>query len=181
MLEALVLVFAAGVLTRMADMIADDGLDINRYVGYAIGAFYGFLGAYIITQYPLLGELGIAVVLPVLFTSKIDHPVHGIGIATMLFFLAIYGINPLNLALLSLFITGGIVDEAGNHLSDKRKLKGIVGRFLGYRLTMETVTFAVSMYTGNWIIFLAMIAYDAGFTYIFPESVKRKLIRFAGQ
>jgi hypothetical protein len=181
MIETLLAVLIAGIFTRIADMIADDGLYLSRYIGYTIGAFYGFLGAYIITQYPLLGELGIAVVLSVLFTSKIDHPVHAIGVATTLFFLAIYGLNPLNLALLSIFIAGGIVDEAGNYLSDKRKLRGIMGRFFGYRLTMEAVTFCVSFYTGNWIIFLAMIAYDAGFTYMFPEPVKRKLIRLSRQ
>jgi hypothetical protein len=181
MLEALLLVFAAGVLTRVADMAADDGLMLNRCLGFITGILYGFLAAFVITQYPLLGELGVAVMVAVLFTSKIDHPVHAAGAATMLLFISIYGIGPLDLALLAVFILGGIADELGNHFSDKGKLKGALGRFFGLRLTMEAVAFAVSFYTGNWILFFAMLAYDAGFTYIFPDAVKAKLIRFAGQ
>ena len=180
MLEAIALVFIAGVLTRFADMIADDGLKLNRYLGYMVGAVYGFLIAYVITQYPLLAELGIAVILAVIFTMKIDHPVHGVGIASMIFFALIYGMGPVGPALLSVFLIGGALDEIGNHFSDKGKLKGIFGRFFKLRLTMEAVTFAVSAYTGNWIIFLAMVSYDIGFTYLFPGSVRRKLIRFAG-
>lgn len=181
MLVAILTVFTIGILTRIADMIADDGLKLNRYLGYSIGTLYGFLIAYVITQYPLLAEMGIAVILAVVFTMKIDHPVHGAGIISMLVFLFIYGMGPINLMLLSVFLIGGALDEIGNHFSDKGKLKGIFGRFFKLRLTMEAVTFGVSVYTGNWIIFLAMVSYDIGFTYLFPGSVRRKLIRFAGQ
>lgn len=181
MVFELLAVFSIGVLTRIADMIADDGLRVGRYLGYAIAALYGFLATFVITHYPVLAELGIAVMLAVLFTSKIDHPIHATGIATMIFFIALYGIAPLNPVLLTIFILGGIADELGNNLSDKGRLKGITGRFFSYRLTMEAVAFAVSLYTGNWLIFMAMVAYDLGFMYIFTGSVRRKLLRLSGQ
>ncbi len=180
MIDALLLVFSIGALTRIADMIADDGLKLNRYMGYFIGILYGFLIAYVITRYPLLAELGIGVILAVVLTMKIDHPVHGAGIIAMLFPLFIYGMGPINIVILSAFFIGGAVDEIGDYFSGKRKIKGLLGSLFRLRLTMEAVTFAFSVYTGNWIFFLAMLAYDTGFTYIFPEHVRRKLIRLAG-
>jgi len=181
MIVILLAVFAAGVLTRIADTAADDGLNLNKYLGYAIGALYGFLIAYVITQYPVLAELAVAVLLSVIVTGKIDNPIHYMGIGAAIFFLALYGLAPLNLALLAVFIAGGIADEAGNYLSDKGRLGGIAGYFFRYRMAMEAVTFTLSACTGNWIFFLAMLSYDTGYTYIFPAAARRKLIRFALQ
>ena len=59
--------FVVGILTRIADMAADDGLKLNKFLVYATGALYGLLIAYIITQHPVLAELGIAVLLAVIF------------------------------------------------------------------------------------------------------------------
>ncbi len=181
MLLAIPMVFITGVLNRIADMIADDGLMLDKHAGYAIGILYGFLIACIITQFPVLAELGLAVILSVLITGKIDHPAHYLGIASFLFFLAVFGFGPLNIALLLVFVLGAALDEAGNQLSDKGKLKGMHGAFFRFRLTMEALTLAVSAYTGNIFYFLAMLAYDAGFTYVFPRRVRRKLIIACGQ
>ena len=181
MLSALPIVFIIGALNRIADMIADDGLRLSRRVGYAMGTLYGFLIAYVITQFPVLAELGVAVLLSVLITGKIDHPAHYMGIASLLFFLAVFGISPLNMTLLIVFALGAALDEAGNHLADIGKLKGPLGKFFRFRFTMEALTLAVSIYTGNIIYFLAMVAYDAGFTYVFPDRVRRKLLIVCGQ
>jgi len=181
MLEAVLLVFSAGVLTRIADMAADDGLKLSRYTGYATGALYGFLIAYAITHYPLLAELGIAVIAAVLITSKIDHPVHAAGLATAIIFFTVYGIGPLSVPLLAFFMISGALDELGNNLSDSGRIHGLISRFFKYRLTMELAAFTVSCMTGNWMVFLAMVSYDAGFTYAFPASFRTKLIRLSRQ
>jgi hypothetical protein len=170
------LLFMTGVLTRIADMIADDGLKLNRYVSYATGIAYGFLIAYVIRTNPALAELGIAVILSVIITGKIDHPVHCLGVSSMLFFLAIYGINPLNPALLVIFILGAAADELGNNLADENRIRGGFGHFLRLKLTMEAVAFLASAFTGLWIIFLAILIYDAGYTYIFTPGVRRRLL-----
>ena len=175
---AIPIVFAAGVLNRIADMAADDGLELGRYPGYAVGALYGFLIAYAITQFPMLAELGIAVLISVLIAGKIDHPAHYVGIASVVFFTAIFGIGPLNPALLVIFVIGGALDEAGNHMADIRRIRGALGTFFRYRLAMEAFTLAISLLTGNHILFLAMVAYDAGFSYLFPDMVRRKLLSF---
>jgi hypothetical protein len=180
MLLALPMVFIIGVLSRIADMIADDGLRLSRYAGYAIGALYGFLIAYLVTQFPILAELGVAILLSVLITGKIEHPVHYLGIASLLFFMAVFGIGPLNIALLLVFVLGAALDEAGNLMADKGKIRGAPGAFFRFRLTMEALTLTVSVYTGNVMFFLAMVAYDAGFTYVFPDRIRRKLISVSG-
>jgi hypothetical protein len=174
------IVFIIGFLNRIADMVSDDGLKLNRPLAYFAGILYGFLIAYVITAYPVLAELGMAIILSVILTGKIDHPVHYLGLGSMLFFLVIYGISPINITLLIVFIVGAGIDEFGNGLADRKRIKGILGTFFHYRLTMEVLTFMVSIVTGFWIFFLAMISYDAGFSYAFPERVKRKLISICG-
>lgn len=181
MILELPVVFIIGALNRIADMIADDGLLLGRFAGHAMGALYGFLIAYVITQFPVLAELGVAILLSLLVTGKIDHPAHKIGIASSLFFLAIIGFGPLDMALLLAFVLGAALDEAGNHMADAGKLRGPLGAFFRFRLAMEVMTLAVSAYTGNPIYFLAMVAYDAGFTYLFPDRVRRKLLIAFGQ
>ena len=181
MLLSLPIAFIIGVLNRIADMVADDGLKLGRYLGWAVGIAYGSLIAYVITQFPLLAELGLAVLLSVLVTGKIDHPVHYMGIASFLFFMAAFGIGPINIALLLVFTVGGAIDEAGNSLTDKRRVPGALRTFFRYRFTMEAVTLVVSAATGIWMLFLAMVSYDAGFTYLFPDSVRRKLLSVCGQ
>ena len=181
MLLSISMVFAIGALNRIADMVADEGLRLNRYAGYAVGALYGFLISYVVCRFPVLVELGMAMMLSVIVTGKIDHPVHHIGVASFLLSIAILGLPSLNPALLVAFVIGGVIDEAGSDLSDKGRLKGIAGAFFRYRLTMEALTLAVSAYTGNAMYFVVMLAYDAGFTFIFTESLRRKLLIAFGQ
>ncbi len=180
MWELLPIVFSLGVLNRIADMIADEGLRLSRLIGYPLSIAYGFLIAYVITAYPVLAELGVAILLSVILTGKIDHPTHYMGIGSMIFFVAIMGISPLNPALLILFILGAAIDEAGNNLADDKKVKGVAGKFFRLRLTMEVLTLAISLATGLWAFFIAMLAYDAGFSYVFPDRVRRKLISVCG-
>jgi hypothetical protein len=180
MLEIIALVFFAGVLTRIADMVADDNLRIGHF-SYLAGAAYGFMAALAMFFEGALSELVIAVMLAVVISREIDHPVHYTALATFIITMLFFGIPSVNMILVAVFIFTGIADEMLNNLADRGKIKGVVGRFFGYRLTMEIVTFAISAYTGVWILFFAMLAYDAGFTYVFPEPVRRKLLRLGKQ
>jgi hypothetical protein len=173
---ALPLVFITGILNRIADMTADDDLRMNRCLGYSIGILYGFLIAHVITQYTILAPLGIAIIISVLATGKIDHPVHYLGMASFVLFLLLLGIPSMDIFLFVIFILGAAADEIGNNMADRGKISGFAGLFFGWRLTMEVVTFLVSLFTGIWIFFMAMLSYDTGFAYIFPERVRRFLI-----
>jgi len=181
MLEVLPVVFLTGFLNRIADMVADDGMKLNMNVAYIAGILYGFLIAYTITHYPLLAPLGLAVVLSVLMTGKIDHPVHYLGISSMLFFSAFFGFFRTDMAVLVFFIAAAAIDEIGNGLSDRKRIRGIAGEFFRLRLTLDAAAFFISLASGSWIIFLSIIAYDLGFTYIFTRGVRSRLINITRQ
>jgi len=177
----ILIVFLTGFIIKFADMIADDGLKAGNALTYFFGSFYGFLLAFIISANPMWAELGIAVILGVLLTGKIDHPVHYSGLGSFMFFTAVFGLNPVNLIVLLVFIGGASVDEIGNNLVDRKRIKGILGKFFECRLTMDVVAFAVSLLTGYWAIFFGMLAFDAGYTYVYRDVVKRKIISMGRQ
>ena len=99
---ALPLALITGILSRISDMYADDGLKLNRFLGYSLGILYGLIISYTITQFPELAPLGIAIILSVIFTGKIDHPVHYLGIASMALFLFVFGIPQVNTSFISI-------------------------------------------------------------------------------
>jgi hypothetical protein len=176
-MPAMLLAFLTGILSRIADMVADEGLKMNRFISLSLGIIYGFLIAFIIGRYPILSEMGLAIFLSVLLSGKIDHPVHYAGLVS--FFMStffIFGFSYMNFLFFVVFMIGGAVDELGNALADRKKLKGIIGTFFSFRLTMEVLTLGLSVYTGEWIFFLAMLSFDSGFTYIFPDRFRSFLI-----
>jgi hypothetical protein len=159
----LIPVFIAGVLTKFADLIADEGLEIRRAFSYLTGIVYGVMIAYIIATHPLLAPLGLAAVLAVLLTKKIDQRPHNIGIAAMFLFLGIWGFPKIDIVMISVFLAAGLVDEIGNDRADQGKMKGLLKKVFEYRLVFELTAFMVSLLTGEWIIFLGMLSFDVGY------------------
>jgi hypothetical protein len=156
-------VFLTGVLTKLADLIADDGLEMRRVFSYAIGVVYGILIAYILATHPLLAPIGLAAVLAVLLTKKIDMKPHNIGIASMFLFLGIWGFPKIDVVMISIFLASGLIDEIGNDKVDEGKMRGIPRKVFEYRLVFEITAFLVSLFTGEWIIFLGMLSFDVGY------------------
>ena len=167
MLAALPLVFVIGVLNRIADMVADDGLRLNKALAYATGAAYGLLIAVTIHFFPLLAPMGIAVLLSCIFTGKIDSDVHYIGLGAFVLSIAVLGLAMPDPVLLAIFLAAGVLDEIGNGMADRSGMKGPLASFFRLRLTMETAALLISAYTGVWAYIVSMLFYDSGFTYIF--------------
>ncbi len=161
MIEIL-LVFAAGFLTKLSDHFADD-TKRKTCLGHITGIIYGILIAWIIAGYPALAPLGIAVILSVVFTKKIDHPIHFLGMGLFILTIGFLGLPPVDMAALLFFLAGGLIDEKGNDLYDKGEIGGIAGRFFEYRITMEVFTLAYSAVTGLWIVFISMLIFDIGY------------------
>lgn len=156
-------VFLTGVLTKFADLIADDGLEIRRVFSYSIGVVYGVLIAYILATHPLLAPMGLAAVLAVLLTKKIDQRPHNIGIASMFLFMGIWGFPKIDIVMISVFLASGLIDEVGNDKADEGKMRGVLRKVFEYRLVFEITAFLVSLFTGEWIIFFGMLSFDAGY------------------
>jgi hypothetical protein len=169
MLELIPLSFATGALAKFSDIIADDGLDVNPRISFPLAACYGFLLAYIISNYPVLSPLVTAVVLGVVFTGKIDHGVHYTGIASMFFFLSVFGIQPVNMYLLLVFVAAGVIDEIGSDRADRGHIKGLLGKSFVFRPVLEVTAFVISLLTGEWVFFISMLSADAGYIYLFKE------------
>ena len=163
----LLVIFLAGILTKAVDVIVDDNKG-NKRIGYLLGIIYGILIGYILTTDVYLASLGIAVVISVILTSKIDHVQHALGIAAMLIVIAVIGMPQVHVVMLIIFLAGGISDEVLSDYSDRKKKYGI----FRYRVILKIVTLIVSMSTGNWILFIGMILYDLGYTIIDKVAYK---------
>lgn len=174
MYEILPVIFLIGILTKFVDLVVDDGFKTKKPIAYVLGAVYGILIAYVISNYPLLSPLGLAVVFAVMLAGKIDKKPHITGVVLMVIFLGLWGFAETDLVLLSLFLFAGVMDEIANDLVDKKKIKGKPAKVLEKRVILEITTFFVSFATGYWIIFLGMLSYDAG--YLLTERTGRKFI-----
>ncbi len=156
-------IFIAGLLTKLADMIADDGLKVRALFAYIIGLSYGALGAFIIVSDVYLAPVVIAGIAAVIVTNKIDRKPHNLAIASMFLFLAVWGFPSVNLILLVVFLAAGIVDEIGNDMADRKRINGRLKRIFDYRLISDISAFFASLITGQWIIFLGMAAFTVGY------------------
>jgi hypothetical protein len=156
-------IFLIGVLTKFADLIADDGLQIMWAFSYATGIAYGILIAYIISTHPLLAPMAMAAVLAVLLTNKIDRSPHNIGIASMFLFLAVWGFPSIEIWMMAAFLVAGVIDEVGNDRADQGKFKGLTKKIFEHRLIFDITAFIVSYVTGEWIIVISSLGFEAGY------------------
>lgn len=162
----LICVFAIGVLAKLADLIADDGLKVRNVFSYAIGISYGILIAYVLVANPFLAAIGMATVVAVTVSGKIDKHPHFIGMAAMFLLVANWGLPKIDMILVAVFLAAGIADEIGNDMSDNGKIKGRMKKVFGYRLTMEVTAFCASLATGEWVMFLGMVSFDLGYVMV---------------
>lgn len=163
MYEVLVLTFVIGFLTKFVDLIVDNGLKIHNFITYVSAVIYGVLAAYVVVNYPLLAPIGLAVVIGVVVTRKIDSKPHISGIITFVLLLLFWGFSGTDLVLLGIFLLVGIEDEIVSDLADKGKIKGRLARIFEKRIILEVTTFSVSLITGYWIMFLGIFTYDLGY------------------
>ena len=167
-------IFLVGLLTKLADLIADDGLKVRGAFSYVIGAAYGALGAYILISDAYLAPVVIATIIAVVATKKIDKKPHSVAIASMLLFLAIWGFPAVNLLLMAIFLAAGVIDEIGNDMADGKRINGRLKKIFDYRLISDVTAFLVSLITGQWIIFLGMLAFTLGYALVEVFEAKKK-------
>lgn len=169
-----VVAFLTGFLTKFTDFIVDSKLKTIKYLEFFTGFIYGFLIAWVIVNYPVIAPLWFGTVLAMIFTKKIDCLAHYFGIGTMLLFLVVWGIPAVNTIYLLIFSIAALLDEIGNDLIYKRKVKGILKIFFDLRLTLELTTFIVSSITGLWILWLALLSFDLG--YILTNKIFKRYL-----
>lgn len=162
-----------GILVKLVDNIVDKRIEITRAITIFLGILYGLLIPIIIVRVPAVAPVYIAVLIGVLMTRKIDHISHGAGIASVFFFLALFGFAQVDVRLLLLFVIASIADEKGNDLVDEKGMKGPLGHFLHYRLMLEIAVLVASWYTGMWEMFLGIFFFDIG--YVLTDAATKGL------
>ena len=164
MIVILLMAFAAGFLTKFTDLIVDNDIKADKRLAYITGLLYGLAIAYVMTSEPSLAPLGVALTLAVIITRKIDRLPHTLGIAALAAGLVAMGFRGADVLQVAIFLLAGIGDEIGNNLADKGKIKGIAAKLLKTRVMfIEPVALAVSLLTGQWIIFSGIVCFDAAY------------------
>ncbi|MEM5871980.1 MAG: hypothetical protein QW051_03850 [Candidatus Aenigmatarchaeota archaeon] len=174
-------IFITGFLTKSGDIIGDKKKDGKRqkFFSYVLGFLYGIFIAYIIYLLPILSPLAFGVIIAILITKKIDNSTHVIALASFILFLIYFGFPQTNFSLILIFLMAALIDEIGNDLVDKGKLKfknmkTFLNIFFSYRCTLEITSFFISMFLNEWAFFFSLLSFDLG--YLSTERVLKKFI-----
>ena len=164
--ETLAAAFATGIVVKIVDEISDKKLKIKN-ASALFGMFYGFLIAYVMIKSPVAADLWMAAVLANIAAGKIDATGHRFGVIFMLTALILMGFPRFNLYFVALFLAAAYFDEHLKNMSDARKIKNkAIAKAASYRIVLELTAFAVSIYTGQWIIFASILAFDIGYAIV---------------
>ena len=147
----------------------------NRTLLFPCAIAYGFLIGLVIALYPAVAPLWIGVIIGVAAANKVDTLSHFVGVAVATGTAFAIGIPKINYLLGILFAFASFMDEkVDTHLHKIKKMNWLK-RFLEARIIIEVTAFTVSIVTGVWVIFIAILFFDMGFIateYIFRNKSK---------
>ena len=166
---SLITALAVGFLSKLTDVQVDEKRFFYKNLKFATGLAYGLLYALAMSFGVELATLFLGIAIAVLLAGKVNSKAHQFAIAGFLAAIAFFGFPKVDFVLLSGFVLFAIVDEFLNDYFDVRQSKGILPEIAKYRLSLEAFSLAVSAYTGDWIYFAAILAFDLG--YLIAEKV----------
>ncbi len=157
----LVLMFIAGVLSKIVDLISDDELKLFKYADIMLGLAYGLALFFVITSSDsMVTGLLLATLLGVLIMGKIDSVGHGFGAGVPLSLLMIYGLPPIDVGFFTLFLIVCIIEEWSNDLKIENAL---LHRVVDARPLLELTSLAITLLTHNPLVWLTLLSYDLGY------------------
>jgi hypothetical protein len=150
---------------KYIDCVYDEGV-FDRRVASVLGVICGLLGGYIIATDITASLIGIAVVIGVAITRKIDTPVF--LLATLIAFaIPIFLANSIILNWLPIvaLVFGGIIDEMGNNRADLGLINSPFWKmFFHFRFSMQVVMLLlVAFGVFEPIYFLAFFLFDLSY------------------
>lgn len=152
-----------GFLTKLTDLIEDDGLKLFRFDNLVLGALYGLLIAFVIIKSEVVAPLWLGVVIGLCITRKIDAPSHLLGVIVIFASLMMLW-NFQTTPLLALFVLACVADEWLSDLADRKKIKiKLLKKFLLLRPIVEITAFVVSLITMQWLLWFAILCFDIGY------------------
>jgi len=174
MIFILLAAFFTGILSKLTDLIEEHGMKLSVWISRVSGIIYGFLIAYVISVSPDLSALWIGNVAGLILTGKIDSLGHYFGMASMLIGLIILGITEINFLYLIVFLVIVVAEELiNNKIVDAGKIKNkLFHQVMEFRPLLEITAFIVALYTGKWIIWFGILAFDVA--YILMDKLQKK-------
>jgi len=174
MLFILLAAFLTGFLSKLTDLIEEHGMKLSLWISRASGVIYGFLIAFVISVSPDLSALWIGNIIGLILTGKIDSLGHYLAMTSMLIGLLILGVAEINFMYLIIFGVIVVAEELiNNKIVDAGKIKNkILNEVMEFRPLLEIAAFLVALYTGKWIIWLGILAFDIG--YVLIDKTQKK-------
>ena len=158
-----VVAFATGFLSKLTDVQVDEKRFFFKNFKFATGLAYGVLYALALSLSPAFANLFLGIAIAVLLAGKIDSKAHQFAIAGFLGTLVFLGLPQVNALLVLAFVVFALMDEFLNDYFDVHPSKGVLAAAAKLRLSLEAFALALSIYTGNWIYFTAILSFDLGY------------------
>ncbi len=171
----IVLTFLTGIIVKYVDVLEDNMRKSPLLLRITMGLFYGFLLYYTISRFSAVASLWIGAVIGLILAKKIDAPGHYAGVGLFLTLLVLFGFTNVNFVLLLLFAAVCVIEEILNDYSDKKRIGNkILSKIISARPLLEIAALTVSMITGAWIIWIALLGFDFGYILItkFAGNIK---------
>lgn len=155
----------------------DQAYDINIFSknkSKLLAPFIGILMAYLIMIDNWNALILLSIVIAVAITRKIDNIAFTLGILSLIGTLLLFGnFLKINWSIFAVLLLSGIIDEIGNDLSDKNKLKGMFNHFFAYRFMMKVAVFILFIINILPLIYLiAFWVFDLAYTFVEVYSFK---------
>jgi len=165
MIKTLIIALLIGFLTKFADMEQGKKITKKSLTKIVAGIIYGYMIAFVVKNEPIVAPLFIATVIGVTISGKIDAIGHFFGISSFVFFMALYGMEKINMALLLLFLAVAFFDEMFNtYVVDRHKIKNkLLSNIMKKRPFLEIAAFAFSAVTGAWLVWSSLLIYDCAY------------------
>ena len=180
LLTPVILGILAGFFTKAVDLAEDNKSGLNKYIVYLMGITYGLVLALTASNYSYIAPLVVGVVAAVVVAGKIDAGGHYFGIGSFLFFLLIFGRNPVAAVPAVIFFLAALLDEKVNDLFDSRRIRLRPKAFrmmLRYRPFLEVTAFIFAALTGLWLVWFYLLAFDI--TYLLTPQVMKGINNFS--
>ena len=179
----IILAFITGAVVKYSDFLEDTKKEKNKNKLIGIGLIYGLLIFLMVYYFPVVAPLWIGTTLGVLIFNKIDCISHNVG-TTVAITLSIAFASGFLGFLLIFFVIINILEELVNDYFDKHPFKNnFLQKIASARLLLDISALLVSLITGFWQIFVAMVCFDIAYQLItkYENKIislnKKKLIK----
>ena len=169
-LPGFTLAFLTGILSKLTDL--NQGKKKLSKIALVTGFGYGLAYALLLSFGIEFATLFLGIAIAVLLSGKIDSLAHQFAVAAFLLMLVFTGFpspQGFNVPILLGIVLIVVFDEKLNDfvMSKRKQEVNSAIKFIGaHRLSLEIFTFIIALTIQNWLYFLALIAFDVGYSII---------------